>query len=557
MQGTNLPIVNQTEHAELDVVASSLARTPKLANLLRYLVNKYFAGESDQLTEYNIAIEVFGRNKEVFIASEDAIARVQTHRLRKRLKAFYDTEGRHHRLRISIPLGTYTPEFARYTEEGERISEQPASLDLAEGEAAAGNAAPASVTAQPTETAPQYDLLESHAPGDAKTSSRSFLRTHPVLIYAGVAVVGVLLAIGFLLLRRQHGGDAASPAQNAGAGSTAARQNLRTSQNGTQAASFPVATVPLRIIAGYDGPPEKDSSGNTWEADHYFRGGWDINQSASYVAGTSDPLIFRYGRGGDCDYDIPLDPGIYELHLYFFQRSALSQSEDAEDHNVFNVAINGETRLSEFDIVSDAMGRNIADERVLRDISPSADGKLHLHLSTVIGMPSLSAIQILKGTPHKQLPIRVITQPAPFTDRNGSTWNPDNYFLGGRHLAHNLPENSSDHEWLSTERHGHFMYAFPVDTRDQYTLVLHFKELFFGSDAFPNGSAGKRVFRVMCNGNILLDNFDIYKEAGADHTLLKTFHHLKPTAQGKLNLTFEPILGYATISALEVIDESE
>ncbi len=39
--------------------------------------------------------------------------------------------------------------------------------------------------------------------------------------------------------------------------------------------------------------------------------------------------------------------------------------------------------------------------------------------------------------------------------------------------------------------------------------------------------------------------------------VLKTFHNLKPTAQGKLNLDFEPISNYATVSAIEVLDESQ
>jgi hypothetical protein len=63
------------------------------------------------------------------------------------------------------------------------------------------------------------------------------------------------------------------------------------------------------------------------------------------------------------------------------------------------------------------------------------------------------------------------------------------------------------------------------------------------------------VFRVLCNGDTLLDNFDIYKEAGSLHALIKTFNHLKPTAQGKLDITFEPIANNATVSGIEVIDE--
>lgn len=60
----------------------------------------------------------------------------------------------------------------------------------------------------------------------------------------------------------------------------------------------------------------------------------------------------------------------------------------------------------------------------------------------------------------------------------------------------------------------------------------------------------------MCTGNTLLDNVDIFREAGGAQPLTKTFSHLKPTAQGKLNLKFEPIQNYATLSALEVLDES-
>jgi hypothetical protein len=62
---------------------------------------------------------------------------------------------------------------------------------------------------------------------------------------------------------------------------------------------------------------------------------------------------------------------------------------------------------------------------------------------------------------------------------------------------------------------------------------------------------------VLCNGQLLLDNFDIFKEAGSLHTLTKTFNHLRPSAEGKLELTFEPIVNFATVSAIEVIDESE
>jgi hypothetical protein len=116
---------------------------------------------------------------------------------------------------------------------------------------------------------------------------------------------------------------------------------------------------------------------------------------------------------------------------------------------------------------------------------------------------------------------------------------------------------SPDPDLFATERYGHFTYAIPVDTRDRYTLIFHFVEFYFGPQTPGGGGVGSRLFRVMCNGQTLLDNFDIYKEAGSLHVLTKAFYHMKPSAQGKLNLTFEPLVNNATVSGIEVLDESQ
>jgi len=97
------------------------------------------------------------------------------------------------------------------------------------------------------------------------------------------------------------------------------------------------------------------------------------------------------------------------------------------------------------------------------------------------------------------------------------------------------------------------MYSIPVDTRGHYTVVLHFAELYWD----PDPGVGRRVFRVYCNGSTLLDDFDIFKEVGNLHAMTKTFRHLRPSSEGKLDITFDPIVNNATVSAIEVIDESE
>jgi hypothetical protein len=56
----------------------------------------------------------------------------------------------------------------------------------------------------------------------------------------------------------------------------------------------------------------------------------------------------------------------------------------------------------------------------------------------------------------------------------------------------------------------------------------------------------------------LLRNFNIFKEAGsALRAVDKTFHHLEPDAESKLILTFVPARDYASVNAIEVVDESE
>ena len=107
----------EAERAELERVVEALARWPRLSQLLRYMGEQLFSGELDQINEYNIATEVLGRSKTVFNAAEDAIARVETHRLRKRLATFYETEGRDHPIQMALPAGSYVPVFVHKPEE--------------------------------------------------------------------------------------------------------------------------------------------------------------------------------------------------------------------------------------------------------------------------------------------------------------------------------------------------------------------------------------------------------------------------------------------------------
>ena len=108
----------------------------------------------------------------------------------------------------------------------------------------------------------------------------------------------------------------------------------------------------------------------------------------------------------------------------------------------------------------------------------------------------------------------------------------------------------------NAHRFGNFTYSTPVVEGDKYTFTLHFAETYFtSSDSF--GGIGSRIFDVYCNGRTLLKDFDILKETGGvgNRPVVKVFHNIPASAQGKLNLTFVPTKNYALVSAIEVSEE--
>jgi Malectin domain len=508
----------ESERGEFEAVAEALGRSSRLANLLRYMGEHYLRGESDRLTEYNIATEVFGRSKELFDSGEDAIARVEAHRLRKRLKEFYDGPGKDRALQISIPLGTYIPAFVRHDDPQQIAKTSPPQH---------------AVPVPPEESESAKDLVQEAEP--------HLSHALPVALFAGVVVIAAVTGI-FAVSHRHSASPAASVASNPSPAAGALPLGV-----------IPPAKMPLRMLAGYIGPPQTDSTGELWGADEYVHGGGPWRRTPALLAATSEPMLFDQWRLGDFNYDIPVRPGVYELHLYF-----VTTERSSDTWSTFNVRINGKLELQGFDINSDSLGEDIADERIFRDVTPATDGMIHISFASERGAPQLNALELLPGLPHKQLPIRLLMQRTSFTDHTGQLWHSDNYFTNGRLSdQHQLVTGTPDPDLFTEERYGHFRYTLPVDPRDRYALILHFAEFYFGPGMPGGGGTGSRVFRVLCNGETLLDDFDIYKEAGSLHALTKIFPHIKPSAQGKINLTFEPELNNATVSGIEVLDESQ
>jgi serine/threonine-protein kinase len=89
--------------------SQSFARAPRAADLLKYLVEKAVGGRADEIKEYTVALECFGRAS--YDPKLDSLVRVEAAKLRQLLASYYEGEGRNDFVRIEIPRGSYRPSF--------------------------------------------------------------------------------------------------------------------------------------------------------------------------------------------------------------------------------------------------------------------------------------------------------------------------------------------------------------------------------------------------------------------------------------------------------------
>ncbi len=64
-------------------------------------------------------------------------------------------------------------------------------------------------------------------------------------------------------------------------------------------------------------------------------------------------------------------------------------------------------------------GGDIATAKVYTDISPAPDGMIHVNFTTPESF--VNAIEILPGTPHKMLPVRIVVGNSSYKDSKATT----------------------------------------------------------------------------------------------------------------------------------------
>lgn len=160
--------------------SGSFRNAPALQRLLQYVTSKSTQGQFEYLKEYTIGIDVFGRG-EGYDPKIDPVVRVEMHRVRQKLKDYYQNEGVNDPIFLEIPTGHYVPTM------GIRSSSV---LDR-------NNSSQAGADASSSAT-----MLPGSGNGNATENTQSsqqvwkFLRIHPIAV---LAVLAVLVVSGALV----------------------------------------------------------------------------------------------------------------------------------------------------------------------------------------------------------------------------------------------------------------------------------------------------------------------------------------------------------------------
>ncbi|HYP13502.1 MAG TPA: malectin domain-containing carbohydrate-binding protein, partial [Bryobacteraceae bacterium] len=320
------------ERAELQSLLASgiFARSPSLAIFLQYICHKYFEGRADEIKEYSVAVEAFGRPAD-FDQKRDSIVRVEAHRLRRRLSEFYQGAGATHSIQIRIPPGQYAPVFVRE-------------------HAGAGPAEALPSTKKPQ--TPDITVVRTQPPVEPPPAPQRWR----VLLTAAPILIGVAAMTGWLIRDNWITTASTNPA---------APPQPVSSRN-----AVPLSDEDIRIAAGLMAGRFVDRIGNIWSADRFFKGGEILSVSPRPIARTVDPELYVTRREGDFTYEIPLAPGTYEVRLHFAETvfGEANVAGGGEASRIFQVFANGRELMHEFDVLADAGGSNTANLKVFTNI---------------------------------------------------------------------------------------------------------------------------------------------------------------------------------------------
>jgi hypothetical protein len=148
----------------------------------------------------------------------------------------------------------------------------------------------------------------------------------------------------------------------------------------------------VRVRAGLGAYTDK--AGQVWAADTGFTGG-NADHSTAKIAGTTDPALYQGERWGNFSYKFAVPNGTYTVTLKFAENTWTQKGQ-----RVFNVALNGQAVLTNFDILAQVAPHTALDKSFTVAVT---GGTLTAAFTTVTDAATLQALQIV-AVPSANVP---------------------------------------------------------------------------------------------------------------------------------------------------------
>ncbi len=161
------------------------------------------------------------------------------------------------------------------------------------------------------------------------------------------------------------------------------------------------------------------------------------------------------------------------------------------------------------------------------------------------GGSDTATVTVSEGTPPPPFELNINAGGGAYTASDGTQFVADTYFSGGTAYSDSFavagtPDDPIFQSWRSRS----FSYAIDV-APGTYSVELHFAE-----NLWEN--AGDRVFDILAEGGIILDNFDVVAAAGARYTAYTTLPITVEVTDGVLNLDFDSEKRNPIVSAISI-----
>ncbi len=283
-------------------------------------------------------------------------------------------------------------------------------------------------------------------------------------------------------------------------------------------------------------------------ADTDFTGGTTVTTTkavdTSGVTNTAPQSVYQSNRFGTFSYSEPgLNAGAtYTVRLHFAETFWTAAGQ-----RTFNVIINGQQVLTNFDMLATAGAANKAVVEQFA-IPADANGRITLQFSTVKDNAQVNGIEILPTTTTPPSAVQIDSggpAAAPFvadTDFTGGTTVTTTKVVDTSGVTNPAPQSV-----YQGNRFGTFSYAVPgLNAGATYTIRLHFAETFWTA-------AGQRTFNVIINGQQVLTNFDMLATAGAANKAVVEQFAIPADANGRITLQFNTVKDNAQVNGIEIL----